>query len=585
MRFLAFAILALPLLAAAQENDARLKKTVPFDDRYLTLSELGRRVAKEAEIEVVVEKPIAERKVAVFAADRSLGEVMARVADALFLEWVPENDGYRLRLLPKVAAEERSILEVETRLEREGLLEEIRNAIALSRSSLADYQEGYRRAKEEVDRSRGDQSPEGRRKSLELARALFKKWPARDDRETWDRGRVLGQMSNEQISSLLDGQPFFASANLHANFLRLSEDAYGGIRKSADGATSNVILTFAYRPGGKGIQWTYRSVGNPDGNTGITHFSQPLAQGGQDELENHPLVKRLRAWGKASDAALLKVPYRGGIEPPESHPTGLWSQSDALRWLHRQTGVPVIGDAFRIAAGYEDFRQSGTVGSFVKSITTHIYGYINPEPPYVRGDKGWLMLRQRHFWRPLQSEVPEGTLRPLEAKATALTLDDYANLVAPLTVVQADRMARNETFLVDFPTFALHSSIDSLRLWGTLPTGSKSAAMRNGLAIDTLTGSNLTAMRRYLFDVFLDGSPEELMPYMLPVGTPWPQGLLLQTRPTTKDDLFTGPAQVHVPRENEEWGDQAVPFTGWRFRITNRAQFNLTNIVFLHPKR
>ena len=221
----AWLLFALPFLAVGQSDDPRFQKVVPLDARYMPLAEFGSAVEKASGVKITVAKAIAERKVAVFSDDRPLGEVMARLADTLFLQWAEEKDGIRLQLHPDAEGEERKLEREEQDLAFRHLRRGIHELAEHGRKPLAQYRATQQAARAEYDESLRDTSEKGKARTAELAANLNRRFPFGDAREPWDRGYALSQIGGIQIEALLNGQTFFASTNPSPSVARLSPDA------------------------------------------------------------------------------------------------------------------------------------------------------------------------------------------------------------------------------------------------------------------------------------------------------------------------------------------------------------------------
>ncbi|MGV3614533.1 MAG: hypothetical protein ACO1SV_04275 [Fimbriimonas sp.] len=586
----AFALSLCPLFALAQQDDPRFKTVVPFDARYLPLSELGTAIAKSTGVPITVEAPIAARKVAIFATDRSLGEVMARVADTLFLQWVAEENGYRLRLDPDVAKEEQAIAQAERRLEESEIRRTLRDAVAGARTSLEAYRQAYRDGLSEYEDSLRDKSEAGKKRSAELNVRLLQRFPSRESREPWDRGRALAQLDETGIQALLNGQPFFAASKPMAGIARLPADAPALLKEMGMGSNQEVeaVLLSVWRdPGTHSLLVRYRSLGRQFGALGTEFRIEPLGlPAAVQELGKLPLILRLNEWAKGRDEGVMKRALDRPAEPPTPHPTNVMTGSDLLRWLHRKTGLPMVGDAFRVAVDYANYPEAGTVEDVVKALTPKYYAPLMPPVPYVRSEGGWLMMRHRRFWRRLRAELPERALRPLEAKAAArtpLTLEDYAGLIAGLSPEQLSTVTRKEDFVVDFPTFAF-KSLPAIRLWAGLPAGVRTAAQKNPIPLATLNGSALMAARAFVADRILQGFPaESWLPALLPGGSGVPEGATLYIRFDGVGANLREWTNVKIYRYNEFGPPMEEPFAGWQFKLEGPDGFSLSQDVALHP--
>lgn len=585
-----FLLLAAPFAALAQAEDPRFAPVVPFDAPYLSLADLASTVTKTTGVKVNVERGIADRKVAIFADEQKLGEVMKRVADTLFLEWEVEGDGYRLRLNPEVAREEAAVTAAEERLEREGMLRSIRIAIAHGKKSLAMYREGYRQARADYDESRRDQSEAGKKRSAALIKALMEEYPRQDKRELWDRGRVLAQLSEGQIKAMLNGQPIFASTAKLPGVISMPADSVGLLKEN--GITSSIppkglLLIGFYDPAKRGLIFRYREIGLKDGGLSTYNSVEPLSDYYVlAEIGAMPLGQRLTEWAKVKEESVLAKRLEREVEPPKAHPTDLMTLSDALRWVHRKTGVPVVADAFRVATGYADFASGGTIREFLRGLTPPAYGPITPLPPLVRAEGGWLSARHGRYWRRLRGEVPERLIAPMEQKAAKgrLTMDDYGSFALNLSPEQGAAVRAPETFLVDFPTYALTHGLSPLKLWGSLSPGMRETARTRGLPLRNLQGAPLNAAREVIADQMLQSFPgEEWLEFLLSTNGGLPDGSILHVDAATAQRGMGFNADLKIARPNESYSMFTSSFEGWFFSMGRPENFTIQASVPLYP--
>lgn len=583
-------LLLLPLasLSSAQHDDSRLAAAVRFDAKYLPLSDFAAEITKATKVKVEVDRAIADRKVAIFA-ERPLDETMTRLAEALFLEWVPEGDGYRLRLREDVAQEEKAMRAEEARVLADGLRKGVQALAAIGRKPLETYRREYAAAKAEYDESTQDKSEKGKQRSAQLAYSLRQRFPYSGQREIWDRGYALSQLTPVQLEGLVRGEPYFASTQPRPGMGRLDAKA-GDLIGEAGASTSRpreggMLMAAMFDPGTRTLAFRYRTLGEQTGILGTDRHLNPLEDPAYNQsLAKQPLALRIAEWVKGRDEAVMSAPLSKPAEPPAIPAINAISQSDLLRWIHLKTGVPIVADAFRVAVNYPDYPQSGTIDAALKALTPQYYAPMMPPVPHYRSNKGWLMLRHRRYWRRLDAELPERVLRPLEAKAMP-TIDDYANLAASMTPVQLANAKRPEDFLVAFPTYAF-KDIDALRLWASLPAGIRTNAQRSGIPLRSFSGPALAALREYLLSRLMTGyPPEEWLTYMLPGGPSFPEDLVLRIQSDPTGQSVEQYLDQRILRFNEYPNSDRVPFVGWRFTIAGSNGLQLMQDVTLYPKR
>lgn len=586
-----FLLVAFPFFAFGQSDDARLRVGETIQAPYVSLGEYVKHIAARTNVPIRVDAPIAERKVAIFVADRPFSEVMTRVADTLFLEWVVEKDGYLLRLRPEVEAEEKEVEREETRLVQREIRLAIQNLVEGGRKTLVAYREAYRIAKLDYDESRRDASEAGKKRSQELALALKRKFPGEDRRLDWDAGYALAQLTPSQIEQLLKGEPYFAASSPAKGFGRLAPNSQemiteAGMPLKQDG--NGMMMTALYDPAGRTFAYNFRVLRATGGVSGTGRTVEPLKDPGlQRDLDKLPFQARLEEWGKGRDEAVMKTSFDRPAEAPRPHPTNLMTQSDLLAWVHRKTGIPIVADAFRVALAHGEFPQTGSVESVLKGLALQTNASVRPPQPYVRTENGWLMMRHRNPWRRLRAEIPEKNIEIAHARLSrgGPAIDHYAVLASAMTPEQALNAAQRENFLVDFRTDAL-ASIPALRVWGALSETQRAAAQGEGLPVESLSGASLARAREFLFSFVRSGwVPEDWLVALVPGGSGVPAGTKLEVRYDDQGYTILGPPEEKVYRQQEFPTRGYEGFTGWRVSFSGPPNFNLTSTVPIAPVR
>lgn len=584
-----FLLLAIPLLGFGQSDDARLKKIDTVQAPYLPLSEFGRYITIKTRVPVRVDGPIAERKVAIFIKDRPISEVMTRVADTLFLEWVVEKDGYLLRLRPDVEKEEKEVEREETRLVQREVRSAIQNLVELGRKTVVGYREAYRIAKQDLEESRRDTTEEGKKRTRELSVDLGRKFPTSSGRVAWDAGYAFAQLNASQIERLFGGEPYFATNVPTPGMGRLAPNPQemlteNGVEVKQEG--NGMLLTGLYDPVARTFSYNFRVLRNTGGIAGMGHTVEPLKSVVlMRELEKLPLLARLEAWGKERDEAVMKAPLEGLAKPPEPHPTGLMTQSDLLSWIHTKTGLPIVADAFRVALGHSEFSQNGTVETVLKGIAGQRDASVRSPYPYIRAEGGWLMMRHRNSWRRLRAEISERRIEVAEIHLSrgGSTLEDYAELALSMTPEQAWNAAQRENFIVRFRTDAL-KSIPALRVWGSLSADQRKVALGEGLPVEALKGSSLAMAKEFVFSFVRTGwVAEDWLTALIPGGSGVPAGTKLVVRYDGQGYTLLGPPEQKVYRQNEFATRGYEGYLGWKVSLVGPPNLTLLSDILAAP--
>ena len=186
--------------------------------------------------------------------------------------------------------------------------------------------------------------------------------------------------------------------------------------------------------------------------------------------------------------------------PPENDPygAGLASLADVLARIHARTGLPVAAESFRApSVGWGEL-QGDTVGEATRAVLQNPLIKLRGVSRFVwKGVGGWLVARTPDAWDLRQGEIPEGSLVPLERKATP-TLDDYARLAGGLTEGQR---AALEYFrpLATFPTIALREGYWGFLIYDALPSALR-LNVENGIRYGDLPPRAQERWRRAVVD-------------------------------------------------------------------------------------
>jgi hypothetical protein len=209
----------------------------------------------------------------------------------------------------------------------------------------------------------------------------------------------------------------------------------------------------------------------------------------------------------------LKITPPTEAIPSPGYLAKAFSMAEHLEYLAKSAGVPVIADAFRLPASYEEYMPAATVGEYVRSLLSQTM----PETRggYFRADHGWLLFKHARYWRQLGAEIPENLYAPIEKQATSLGLNDYADFAAALTPLQAATFPYRPA-LTRFPRLPLAPGLPGLRLWGSLSPDQRQAAYGAGLPVSAMSPSQRDIYRWAVTELlWLTGLNETFLPLLM----------------------------------------------------------------------
>lgn len=591
MRRLALLSFLLPVLASGQADDPRLAAKVTLRYRYVSLEDLGKYVAQATNLKVTVDRKIADRKATIFCKDQPLGTVLAKVGETLFLQWEKDGDGYRLRLDPEVEKEERLIEAKETDLVRNALRDYFADAADLAKDSpeeIAQEAEKLKRRVDELGKDGSAASREERQKTLLRYNRLAR---VAQDRSTWDRGYIARQISPTHIESLLNGETIFAFCKPRPGALRGPADAPAHVTSVSVGEGQppfqDMMWMIRFDPEDGMLRFPHRPLGLVDRAVAVLAAqdlgNSPAVLGGLSETG---LVKRLLAWEKVKDPAVMSAPLSQEAKLPDGGSPRVWTLADNLQWLHDKTGLPIVADGFRVFASLDRPADGKTVAEWLANFNQMkiAEGQWRWPPARVRSEGGWLEMRHRRYWRMVRREIPERILLPMESKAN-LTLDDYANFAATLSPAQEGAL-RGKDVIVRFSLLPLERNVSVLKLWRSLSSGNRSLASGQGLPYATMPADSGSLYARALWEQLWDGLiDEKVLPHFLPGGPPLPDGMALFVREPAKiHHQMMGPNNSMWQREDELPNTEWVPYDGFLFVLGASEDSHVRASVMLKPQ-
>jgi len=469
-------------------SDLRLAGVVSARHEIISLSDLAHEFSVESKVQLRVRKSISDRKVTIVFLDRPLKEAMAMLATTMLMEWRPiTGGGYELNLTDQEAIDERRTAAMEDDEIRSDVafsLTEIRRLAAIPPSSqVAESNRIDSEIKRLMKSGAAEDSLQVKRlkrsyQSLHISPGLEFTGPAL-------------QSESVTIDSLLSGTPCFVSLQRSDPVPHLDPQAVTDLTTRI-GATDLM-----------GIVWVTDTlrlqtdvIFSKDGFPGSTRgFSWPIFR--SLPTGPSPLDKAMEAWCRDPDGQTRsKSLAKPDLPVPKSEfASGKFGRAQHLLFIADQTGIPVIGDAFRIPLTAAAWLPGKTLGDWLDAYRTALKSSIyKPGPENVRLQDGWLLFRKDHWWQRLATEIPESVLVPLESQARKsgllLSLDRFAKLAGALTPSQCAAIGQEgRGVLFRFLVGNFSSAYQGLRLYSHLDANQRSSA-RSNVGLDLATANS-----------------------------------------------------------------------------------------------
>ncbi|HTQ09113.1 MAG TPA: hypothetical protein VMI31_03495 [Fimbriimonadaceae bacterium] len=537
MRFLLLLALLTVSLAGAQgtapvpydssnyRTDPRLQKPITLRLKIVPLSQCVAVLSKETGVTIDVEPSIEERKVTIVCRDKPASEAMRMLAGTFFCVWNPAGDGYRMDMPIDVRTEELRYLDAEHAVLKDRIEDVVKKMVEVASQSLDDQKAARDKLNQEIAKLR-PLTDAADRKQLQELRQQYRRF---DYLDWWDLGYAF-RGSSDSADALASGATLFASTQagiaLPLPYSDIPPYSMRVVTKDANGKSHSEMVTpsgafaamrinpvterFECKTAPTGV---YPAIGSSERQLFLLNSGEAEAK-----LVNLPLRKRLRDWGRMLDQEMLKIKPVQPSEAPASpgYAARALTMSDQLEYLADTAGISVVCDAFRVPATGQEYAKAATVGDAIQFLRYSTLEDVRDGT--FRSEKGWLMFRHPHYWRMLDSEIPESAFAPLETKAEAgkpLTLEDYANFAAALTPWQAVSFSYRP-LLTRFPRLPLIHAMPALRLWAALDEGERRMAYVSGLPLAMMSPAQRDLYRLAVTELLWVGSVnEEFFPMLL----------------------------------------------------------------------
>jgi len=469
-------MLGLASLAQAQtEPAASLKeltkpitvklKAMPIRDAFKALGDAGG-------VSLDTYTSIKDLKVTVLVKDTPLSMVMARIADTFHGSWEMVGPTYRLAVSPDWATATRRYIAAEDK-ERRKEAEATVGALAKSASIP------YREVIAELASNKSSQLSPQDREALERVSSP----------DQYLLGYMFHQMSDSDMDAFWGGKVFH-----YAEAIPAGQATSTGEMPDQTGAPTNrrrrrpqpmpqgqTIRVTAYYDSLTGHLFMGAGARNPVGTENGKLIDRPYPTG---NLAQTPFGKDVLAWNRIETDNQGLNTVVGASPLTGAYFGNKTSMADVLEYLHDQTGVPIVADAFRVPVAAP--KKGGAIAEWLG-------GLQQGANCFVRTQDGFVMIRHGGFWRLRQFEAPEDVYAALEKTQTP-GLDGYSAFATNLTDAQALPFRIPQASLLKVNPEPLRKAMAALRFYGSLDSGERAAALAGTPVGFTRLGSSSQAL-------------------------------------------------------------------------------------------
>lgn len=521
-------------------SDPRLLKPIGLHLKIVPLSVCVKEFSDQTGVGIYVAPNIAERKVTVIFKDRPASEAMAMLATTMFCEWSNESGGYRLEMPREVLNEEIGLLAAEDTVLKERLNAVIQQIVAVAARPKEELIQERDLMTAQLDQLRYSRSAEGQKQYQQLRKDYSKfNWL-----NWWEIGFAL-RNAPSALDTLASGATVFASTDRGQAALPLPRSSIPTFTTNVmvvgdDGkphmeqrTPTGALAAIRCNPVNGDLETRTMATGLGTGASGMNSNRTRLLDTGdaENKLYNLPLRKRLRKWAATLDTQVLAIKLGAPSSTPKSagFMAQAYSLAEHLEYLADSANVPVIADAFRLAASTESYMGGSTVGDYLRQLREQ--SFIGVNSATMRTEKGWIMFRHPRFWRQINAEIPERAYAPMERKVAAgkrLDLDDYASFAQGLTPWQS-RVFPYRPPLTRFPRLPLVNAMPALRLWESLRSDQRQAAYAAGLPLAGMGGTQVDLYREAVSELlWISHVNESFFPVLVGSASRDNLGLFLQ---------------------------------------------------------
>lgn len=483
---------------ASVADDSRLGKPVSLQEVTRSLESVAKDFAGATGVPLSVATAIRDRKVTLIFHGRPAREAMAALADTLFLDWKPQGSGYTLVLNDAAGQDERKQADFEAGEARKAIARLLRQKASYEGATYEDLRGRYDDARRRLA------DAEAAKAAPDAIAALKAEVDDFMDPTFVAIARSIGDRADDVAESLAEGKDVFLSNVPNEPAIPLAAALLPPLF-----ANGNRFGWFRMRVRLRFDPTAFALEASQSGtaNNGIPARSETSLA--LDAPDPGPLERRLKAWAQTADPAVLekRLDAASADFPDPGYRARLASVSEHLEFLAKAADVPVVGDAFRLAASPLARQAGATVGEYLRALDeTRISGLSLAKIGATRTQNGWLMVRHARYWRRLPAEIPERLLEPGERiaeKGGVPGVDDFAALAESLSAPQENALApgsRRIPVLARFSLYPLRVAGGELRLWNALDPSQRERATGAGLDVSALGAALLPRLRDALSD-------------------------------------------------------------------------------------
>lgn len=450
------------LLAAtlAPSQPSPMSQPLTYERAIVSLEDLAKDWTRSTGVSLSVKSDIRDRKVTCCFTQKPLKEVMGKLAETMWMQWVPEGKGFRLELTSQAKR-----LEQEGRKEAEAdrcraLTAVITNLVQMGKPPSLVQQDPFTFTEEAAYLSR--LKDPAARQVVEGLCVNGKKLLATvlKGESVW----VMAKPSGEKVALTLN--------QLINRKVTPGEQLIGGLLHET---RSHEWIIYSYR------------LPNPKHSFPDREVRIPLI----DDRTAAPtrLETAISEWAGSIPANLklqqLSPPSRRAYPGYSAEAYGL---GDHLIDLGHRSRHPIIADAYRRAISVDSWYESSTIGEFMSKLGVN----NSKQQPYprlaVRTSDDWLLFRSRDPLPKIDQEIPERLLLPIESKARTeqgISLEEMSQFAVQLTPAQVDGiLADDYAPLVRFSATRFRAGLPFFRLYARLTPKQKIALRTKGQMID-----------------------------------------------------------------------------------------------------
>jgi len=489
------------------DTDKRLQSPASVREVMVPLEQVVKDLEQCSHVPFTVSRSIAQRKITLVFKNRPLNEAMKAMNTALFVEWVPFKNGYRLQLTDSAKDEERRQEIYDQHNAQSTIEHSLKRLSAYSNLSAHDLMEMSSNARTKLRNSDPRLLTDSDR---EQARDL-------GDMSWVSLAEPLGQNLPDSAKALAEGQSVVLTSDHLSGTVPMGLSSMLEMRSGTNTyACTSAQALVRFRPDLCELE-ALLVRRYPTNMAAAIAYPAKLDLRPSSSADQGPLERRLKQWAKPTDAKVLETAMAADGQLPDPGYRTIWggtlSLAEHLAYVSDCTGVPVVADAFRRAVSIYARPHASSVGEYLEKMTAIPNNLESSmhfvRPGAVRTENGWLMVRHANYWRLDKSEIPESVLRPLEVKLGSgqdADIDDYAGIASQIMPLQQAGLDVHVTPTMRFSVYPLYNCFEPLKLWSNLAPVQKDAALNGGIAATDLSSAQLRQLDEVVWDQFWHAS-------------------------------------------------------------------------------